>query len=988
MNTLMSLRSFSHGLKSASLSALLLLGATQTQADERSRDMAPAAPLPALTAAWHLLDCGERYKQLWFADEEIRGEGKTYKELLDSYVQAPAGGDCVETVDDPHDGTRPMVHQEYLDKAAEAFAAIIDSGVTEPYLEAAQWGLQESFNFAAEGRLVQGNDHLINGLRSRFKTDDPNSKSQIELLNMAATEMFQGLSNGTQLFVKHNHSLRQNGDTNPTFPFLVNNTEGPVTVNDYMQYTELVNRYGMAAISEAKFMFYRNNVKDVDNPPYRNFPGQEDLDLNGDRVLNEAGRIEAAKRAKKASSHMYLQSAALAAIQTEGAFQDNNGYQLKRQLNDADRLYQDILSGFNPLLLAGDFVPYQRVENFLQLARARVTDAAAAEALARSSERTYEVDETALATELRNQTTQYRDGIAALTGLPVGEHDLTTKDGRHVYRAEATKKIATGTGEIGVQFQVLNEELYQQVILMRQMNNLSAKMTIENQRSQEVMTLVTKNGEKISLLEFNNVMSSCCNVTLTDTVSTTRSTTNTNTQTSTTGSGSSVQGGFSLNLATKEPSVGVHTTVNTNSGLSDSESTANSDTVSRTSSETHSRNPDIEKLAKGREAMVLLQNIQQGQIDGVNSKAAIRNLVLEMGMVNLSLEKSRISIERQKAVINNLYDHLDRLMANYAVAQEDFAKAYFSNPAYRMQASRAEQAAEDTFETALELSYYAAKALEYYWSEKYNNPVLRLDGGLPEPLAVSFDPFMRAESVFTAQFASLFSPSLDDYLDALNAWDVKMRQLRYPERQTAKVRFSLRDDLLGFSEFSDSVAEAKFRAFIDNNRLVGENPDNDDLQFEFNMDIADERLFPNHPNIKIASLKVNLVSTASRSIRASSRVSPALVDLVMLDRAFVRTFFSEYPHRDDILTYQLQQGRTVDKSPFIATIDATIDGYASPQPSPNTQLNNHSPAVSTWVLRMRNNRYNNTDLKLEYLSDIELEVEYSFGKPRDIQFYN
>ena len=384
--------------------------------------------------------------------------------------------------------------------------------------------------------------------------------------------------------------------------------------------------------------------------------------------------------------------------------------------------------------------------------------------------------------------------------------------------------------------------------------------------------------------------------------------------------------------------------------------------------------------------MALLQAIQQAQLEGINSAAAVENIVLEMVTLEVSIEQAEVAATREESVLTTQFDALDRLLANYAVAQEGFAAAYFNNPAYRMEASRAEQAAEETFATALELSYYAAKALEYQWSEKFNNPVLRLDGGLPEPLSVSFDPYVRAESVFGAQFAGSLSPSLDGYLDGMQAWDVKMRQLRYPERQTSQVRFSMRDNLLGFGEFTQEEAEAKFRSFIEDHRFEGENLENRDLQFDFSIDIADERLFPNHPNIKIETIKVNLVSAAARSIRGSATVVPALVDLVMLDRAFVRSFFAEYPDRDDMLTYELQAGRTLDKSPFIATVDATIDGYASPEVVANTQLANHSPAVSAWVLRMRNNRFNNTDLDLEYLSDIELEIGYSFGKPRDIEF--
>ncbi|OUR91284.1 hypothetical protein A9Q81_18050 [Gammaproteobacteria bacterium 42_54_T18] len=968
----------------AMLTALLV--SPLALADNRTRSVAPEAEMQALTDAWQLLDCGERYKQVWFGGQEVRGAGKTYKELIESYDQVPNGADCT-VVDDQG---AALTHAGYLDAAPQAFKALLESGLTDNHLQSAQWGLQESFNYLAEGKLLKGNDLLINGLRTRFTADDSDTKSQIELLGESVDEMSAGLDATRHLMLDFYDVLRANGDVSPTFPFLVNNTKGPVTANDYQQYAELLNRYGMAAISEAKYMFYKDNVKDVDNPPYRNFPGPEDLDFNNDKVKNEAGRLDAAKRAKLASSHLYLQSLTMAALQTEDNFQDNNGYQIKRQLNDADRLYQDIQSGFNPLLLAGDFVPYQRVENFLQLARVRVQDAKEAEQLARTNQRTFEVDQTALASELLSQRNQYLDQLAALSGAPKGDYDLSTKDGRHDYRVEAfNSAIFDKEGQIGIQVLALEESGLQLTQLYTQMQVLNERVSIEQDRSNEVMKLVLATGEEMSVLQFANTMASCCNVSQGTSTGASKGTSVGSSEGESsglsTGISFSIGGGFT---ETEKISWTLGRSLGISRGESSGSSTGTSEGQSWGSSTGTSENPNIEMLADGQSAMAVLQATQQAELDAINSGAMVKNLLLEMATLNVSIEQARIAKARQEAVIETQFDELDRLLANYVIANENLAAAYYSNPAYRLEASRAEQAAEDTFATALELSYYAAKALEYQWSEKFNNPVLRLDGGLPEPLSVSFDPFMRAESVFAAQFAALYSPSLDDYLDGMQAWDVKMRQLRYPERQTSQVRFSLRDDLLGYGEFTAEVAEAKFRSFIEDHRIQGENLDNRDLQFDFSMDIADERLFPNHPNIKIDSIKVNLISTASRSIRGNATVVPALVDLVMLDRAFVRTFFAEYPNRDDMLTYQLQAGRTIDKSPFIATVDATIDGFSSPQVEPNTQLANHSPAVSAWVLRMRNNRFNNTDLKLEYLSDIELEIKYSFGKPRDIQFYN
>ncbi|MGK0248480.1 MAG: hypothetical protein ACI910_001211 [Oleispira sp.] len=964
---------------------ITVIACTLSMSLASARDRLPEPAHAGLTAAWNLVGCGERYKQVWFGGEAVRGAGKTYTELLQSYNQSPTGSGCNEV--DSHGAA--LKHIDYFVLASSAFQILVDSGLTGKNKNVAEWGLQESLNYLAEGKLLKGNDLLINGLRSRFKTDDSQTKTQIELLGDSVTEMKDGLAQLTPYMVGYGTVLRSKSD-NPTerFPFLVENSQGPKVPNEYQRYAELLNRYGMAANSEAKYIYYKDNVNDVDNPPYKNFPGPEDLDFNNDRIQNQAGRLDAAKRAKKVGSHLYLQSLTLAVMQNAEDFQTNNGYQIKRQINDSDRLYQDIQSGFNPLLLAGDFVPYQRVENFLQLARARVNDATQAEQLARANQRTFETDETSLKTELRQQTSQYIDQLVELAGVSSADFDLTTKEGRDEYKTAAyISSMHERQGQIGIQVHALAEADLQLTQISTQMQVVNSRAKIELDRGESVATLVLANGKRISVLQFMNTMASCCNVSKGTSSGTSKGSSIGGSASISIGSSTSISGGISVG-GLGGPTTNFGFSLGTSASISAGVNFSESEGKSWGTSDGRSRNPDVLELAEGQKALALLQSIQQAEIEGINSIATVKSILLEMATLNVSMEQADAAYNRQYATIETLYKKFERILANYAVAQEDFSEAYYNNPAYRVEASRAEQAAEDTFETALELSYYAAKSMEYMWSEKYNNPVLRLDGGLPEPLAVSFDPFVRAESVFSAQFASTYSPSLDDYLDGLQAWDVKMRQLRYPERQTSRVRFSMRDDLLGFGEFIPNVAEAKFRSFIDDKRNIGENVDNPDLQFEFSMDIADERLFPNHPNIKIESIAVNLVSTASRSIRGSSKTIPALVDLVMLDRAFIRTFFAEYPARDDILSYTLQQGRTIEKSPFIATVDATVDGYASPQVDPNTQLASHSPAVSTWVLRMKNNRFNNRDLKLQYLSDIEIDIQYSYGKPRDIQFSN
>jgi hypothetical protein len=179
-----------------------------------------------------------------------------------------------------------------------------------------------------------------------------------------------------------------------------------------------------------------------------------------------------------------------------------------------------------------------------------------------------------------------------------------------------------------------------------------------------------------------------------------------------------------------------------------------------------------------------------------------------------------------------------------------------------------------------------------------------------------------------------------------------------------------------------------FREFIAKHREKGLNPDNPDLRFEFTLELADAKLFDtDHPNIKIEEIRIDLISSPVRSIAGSGTTSaPARVNLTMLDEASIRTFFADYPTDDDLLILDLEEGRTLAKSPFFATIDATIDGYSNPAALPNTQLAGHSPAVTSWILWMKMDSGNNRFLRLEHLDDIQIQILYRYGKPRQVAF--
>ena len=330
---------------------------------------------PLLVDTWAKLDAARTYREDW------RGVSpKTHTEMITAYKD--------QTVEVNLEAKTPQ--QWFLESIAE-FRSWLDTTADSQTITEAGWGLQESINEYMAGQSLIGNDYLIKGLRVRFPgVGDPADASQLSLLSWSEDTLAAGIDAVIE-DLRKNPDLIRSGDPGHPFAFFVENStpgdgNGPIVESEAYRFTNLIDRYGMASNSKGKRMFFFGNVKDTDNFPYNNFPGTEDLDLNGDGFQNEAGRQEASDQVKKSAHATYLHTAILTAIQTEQSFQDSNGYRLKRQINDAEQVFDDIKQGFNPLKLQGDFVPYQPVENFLSLARARVRDAAIAEDAAAGAE--------------------------------------------------------------------------------------------------------------------------------------------------------------------------------------------------------------------------------------------------------------------------------------------------------------------------------------------------------------------------------------------------------------------------------------------------------------------------------------------------------------------------------------------------------------------------------------------------------------------------
>ena len=847
----------------------------------------------------------------------MHGVKKTHDQLIEAYTS-------------PKEGYEKTA-QELFIEAAVAFSGYLSTpGISEE----AGWGLQEAINEYLAGQTLLGNDLLIKGLRTRFpNTGDTGDPDHLTLLTWSAENFQQGIDEVVDA-LRTNPGIMRAGENNSQFPFWVENSSklnpetGVLVTGDTVEcemyrFTDIVDRAAMASNAKAKRMFFFGNVKDVDNFPYGNFPENEDLDLNDNGVQDEAGREEAAQEFKRSAHATYLHTALLAAIQSESEFSQNNGYQLKRQILDAQKSFDDINAGFNPLLLQGDYIPYQSegayhesVQKLLMRARAEVSESIQEENDAKNLERSCDQDETSLRNALRTLQESYIERIKALTGIPsdtIETYDLTDPDDRERLYGDAEANAELGIGQMGVQKLLISEAAIAVEQAQEALDQYPEKIRNEQDRNYDIAQLTLENGKTFSALSFSEAILSSTTVEL-----------------------------------TWPPKI--------------------------------SWKPNAMAVAGIRGYRDLLSAMQSADIGNINSDATVKQMLLDQALAAISLERVVAEASIKAAQYNELKTELERTVANYLASRKDFAAAYFMNPAYRLERDIAIDEAEESFAAAMEECFYATKALEYLWSEKLNNPVMA--DPMPLPLIEGSDEFRRAESVFAVKYAN----DLDDFLDALADWDYKLRRNRTPPGSDLEVTISIKNDILGFTGGDEEYNTLLFRDFILKNRVDGLNLEKPDLVFDFALEIADEKLFTDHPNIKITGIQVDLVSIPARSVYDENYVTGyAGVDLFMTDKASIRTFFAEYPVDDDILIYDLPEGRTLEQTPFQATVQATVDNWPT-APTPNDQLAGHSPAVTQWVLRIKMNRGNNRFLLLENLYDIKLKIFYHFGKPPAISF--
>lgn len=869
---------------------------------------------PQLTPLWAKLDA---------AKDAYRGGGfpigKSYSQSVASWEQ-----DITAPIDY---GQTPREIFEELALSESGFRQYLSNSDIAAEATA---GIQEAINELIAGQTLVGNDLLIRGLRARFPGVASNVDAQrpVELLAESVSAFRAGINDTIEELRLRPLGLRsrkQLGD-NVSFDEMVENSprmsgQGEAVFNEFYRFSNLAYRHALAANSLGRRKFFYENT-------------------------SEDGRKDAARELKRSAQATYLNTALLTALQDDSEFNRNRGYELKRQVIEAQRTFDDIQSGFNPLKLLGDFVPRQPVESFLRLFSDLVATARTDEDAYQDRLRNFDVNQTTLNSELLNQQEKYLDDMELVTGIPsalvsstFGALEDAESRSRYIVAADLAMADQTNAGQLRQAQLAIDQAGLDAVAAYEEMRQIPERIRIEESRSGQVASLVTRNG---------------------------------------------------MSLSASTLAIGMLQAVSVSQSVAVSVG-AQMGTTTTTSVSFNPYQPHIAAIQAGQ---TLLQALQSAAIEGINSAATIKGLLLQQATAAIAIERAANALRARQAELEQLRARLQRTVRNYVSARRNLSTAYFADPAYRMEADLAKENADNSFEAAMIQGYFTAKALEYEWAERFANPVERIGVGNPVSIgeANQFAPFVAAESVFSCRSVANGgspAPRLNDFRSALAAWDQLMRQQRGNEQQPEFVEIlSLRKDILGYVGGDENVNRILFADFLKRNRVPGRNALKDDVLIPFSLSIADQRLFPAEPNLKLVSMSLNIKSRPPRVAAEAGRSRPFRVEMVMLDEAVLRTFFADYSHNppdDDLLVIDLEEGRSLSTSPFRALMQATLDGTPAGLPA-NVQLANLSPAVTRWVMRIDMSNGENVYLIPEYIDDIEMRITYKFGRPRSFTF--
>ncbi len=655
---------------------------------------------------------------------------------------------------------------------------------------------------------------------------------------------------------------------------------------------------------------------------------------------------EAKEECKTAATQGYLNMALMAAGQTDNQFQLNEGRAVSASMRIATDLFDKINAGVNPLGNDGSYIPNESFAAIYQDAQEAIGDARDAELRARDDQRTFDRNQADLRNELLGQRNQYLTPLKLLTGIDPAQYNyLQTVTDRKDFRNTFNNRLTnlqqnypdanpSNLGEFGAQVAAILDAGLNLQDQVTTLNNLYENIKISKWANEEVEFVTDQATKKLKTNDIAKAFVSSFST--------------------------------SIGFAGARPFTGItFNPFSTMVGLFNAEER------------------DI-------------QRIQQANIANIQLESEIRRSLLQVANHSIAIRRAKAQLDQATLRLESLRAQMEQYIEDLAHTRQTAETLYFQDPSFRVAASEAEQRAIDELEYAVDRLYRLAKTLEYDWTEPYQNPIDVPASSYESPALENplFDIFTRLDSVFVIRSAD----EAKDYLDALKAWDSKLRRVNVSSVRgpnftgpISAVPISLREDILGYKPdpetdytLEDSIRD--FRNYLENQRQeTSFNPLNPLLDLRFPIGIEDNTFFPSSGsrwNMRIGSIAAD---TYAESGFHDQQV--AEIDLIQSGMVTVRRYWANPPAADDLmkLTFNVDN---IDRTVFSTSFPTRINGATGGRPAAEFDspgLAGRPLGTTEWILRVDTGNPANRNIDFSKLKDIVLRFTYTYGNPQEYQ---
>ena len=652
-----------------------------------------------------------------------------------------------------------------------------------------------------------------------------------------------------------------------------------------------------------------------------------------------SARAESKEACKKAGIAGYLGMAVLASGQSTNDFALNQGNSLLAHVKNARDLFENINAGLNPLRNNGEFIPNESFGNIYAAAQEAVGDARSAEIDMRQETREFDRRKAELRSELQSQRAQFITPLKNLTGLdPAGYNNLATVADQIDYRGTVNQRVnALLAAYPNADPKGLGEYGAQVIAVLD-----------SGEAIQQAINRLNNLYEAIKISEWANTEIRLSNEKAAEKYK-----------------AHDIARGWANAFSISYGFPGASVSFNPGSIISGN---------------LNARDRDV-------------QTIQQAEIANTQLQEQIRKSLLEVANLAIDINRAKNHLDQEKLKLDSMLSLMDRYIEDLAHARLTAENLYFQDPSFRVVVSSAQRRADGELDFAIDRLFRLAKTLEYEWTEPYQNPVT-VPIGSQEPPSLEnplFDKFTSLESLFVVRSAD----ESKDYLDALRAWNSKLRRItvasvRGPNHAgpiTAEP-ISVRENILnlkttGVGAMPLDKSVSAFRDYLRTHLTTNVfNTANKSLEFTFATTIADNSMFPatgSRWNMRIATVQIDLLADSGFNTK-----QVAEIDLIESGMASLRRYFAELPFADDLFNLTFNIGTRADRTAFGIVIPAKINGATGGRPPAEFTVNGLAGrplAATRWVLKLDTENPSNRDVDFGKLKDIVIRFTYTYGNP-------